>query len=892
MALMIPKTLPDTANDAERYVFNALRQHLPVDCVVWYELPLVRQGRSVLPDFVVVGPHLGLVVIEVKGWTIDQIAQADKRRFTLLRRRQSEEKPNPLFQARQDVHTAIDLLKQSGDALLIHQEGDLAGKLRFPYAAIVALPHIRRSEFEHKSLDQILGPHDVLLREDLATDLEQRVREQRLFPGEMTPAMIEAVRRILYPEVLIPQPQVPAHQLPLLDFVQEQIIKSDLQLTAEGSDLARDLDARLVRGVVGSGKTLILLYRAMFLSQLNPDWRVLILTYNRMLAEYLRGRLSEIGGNLQQIEIASFHQWCSNALSPHGWLGVILDEGSQLGLLTRILAETPLAQALGTSFLVDEINWMKDHRLLTWNAYRQADRRGRGTGLDERQRQLVFAVFEAYQQQMAQHRQLDWGDVPIRVLEAIDAGVVAPAQYHAVLIDEAQDFAPTWFQVALRLLKPETNILFIVADGAQKIYRRAFSWASLGINIRGSRSRRLTRSYRNTYEILTAAYEMIRHDEGTRHELEAAGEEIIEPELTQGRMPHGPLPILLQFADPTTEYNYLAGEIRQLLDSGYGPAEILVASRRRGMLPHLMQALHERGIPVQPLLKQSLSLAEPTVKVSTLHSTKGLEFPVVFICGLEAEEAANTEPDPGTAESEERRLLYVGMTRARERVYISYHGQVPAWVLAALQSEPTEEDETVAFFQAEDLPPAEVFAFGEYHPYWSDPQRRIKNPHFDAWSGRILDLKEHDPQAADYFFQHLDSWLGKGFAIAAVPSHDPTNSASGIRVLAQRLAASGRIDATACLVRHRKIAQAARGGPRSIQLHHRTIRVEHPELVQGRPVLLLDDVTTSGSSLLACKQLLLEAGAAEVQCVALGQTVRAAADPGAPGLHTQQPAGG
>jgi superfamily I DNA/RNA helicase len=421
------------------------------------------------------------------------------------------------------------------------------------------------------------------------------------------------------------------------------------------------------------------------LSDLNPGWRILVLTYNRTLAEDLRGRLREIGGDPERVAITHFHKWCTDALSPSGWMGTILDGNSQLGLITRILDEMPEAPSFAGRFLVDEINWMKDHRLVTWSAYRQAVRRGRGMGLIEAQRRMVFSVFEAYQQRMAQARQLDWGDVPIRVLEAMDAGTLPPAQYHAVLIDEAQDFAPAWFQVALRLLKPDTNLLFIVADGAQKIYRRAFSWASLGIDIRGSRSRVLTRSYRSTYEILKAAYQVIR-DGDIRRELETWGEEVIEPEMVTERMPHGPLPVLLRFTDPAREYAHLATEIQRLLGSGYQPGDILVAGRRRGILGELAQTLRDHDIPANVMTMQTPSLTDPSVKVSTLHSAKGLEFRVVFICGLEALNDEGAESHTEMVETEERRLLYVGMTRARERLYISYHGQIPGWVLAALET--------------------------------------------------------------------------------------------------------------------------------------------------------------------------------------------------------------
>ena len=71
--------------------------------------------------------------------------------------------------------------------------------------------------------------------------------------------------------------------------------------------------------------------------------------------------------------------------------------------------------------------------------------------------------------------------------------------------------------------------------------------------------------------------------------------------------------------------------------------------------------------------------------MSTLHGDKGLEFPVVFICGLDAlkgDEGSGRKAE--AIEAEERRLLYARMTRARERLYVSYHGQVPAWALEAL----------------------------------------------------------------------------------------------------------------------------------------------------------------------------------------------------------------
>jgi predicted amidophosphoribosyltransferase len=87
------------------------------------------------------------------------------------------------------------------------------------------------------------------------------------------------------------------------------------------------------------------------------------------------------------------------------------------------------------------------------------------------------------------------------------------------------------------------------------------------------------------------------------------------------------------------------------------------------------------------------------------------------------------------------------------------------------------------------------------------------------------------------------------------------------------LARRNRTDATACLIRHTTINKLATGGDRSIEVHLNSIKVQNPNLIKDKRILLIDDVTTTHNSLFACKQLLLEAGAAQVYCLALGQTV-------------------
>ncbi len=143
-----------------------------------------------------------------------------------------------------------------------------------------------------------------------------------------------------------------------------------------------------------------------------------------------------------------------------------------------------------------------------------------------------------------------------------------------------------------------------------------------------------------------------------------------------------------------------------------------------------------------------------------------------------------------------------------------------------------------------------------------------------AWTRWINELNKGRQWPVKRLFERLDPMLAPGIAVAVVPSHDPFHFLSPLRTLAQRLAAEqGRTDATGCLVRHTRIRRIIFGGPSTRELHRSTIGVEDVELVTGKSVLLLDDIAKSGASLMACRQILLDAGASVVQPLALGRLV-------------------
>jgi len=168
----------------------------------------------------------------------------------------------------------------------------------------------------------------------------------------------------------------------------------------------------------------------------------------------------------------------------------------------------------------------------------------------------------------------------------------------------------------------------------------------------------------------------------------------------------------------------------------------------------------------------------------------------------------------------------------------------------------------------------EIVVYSNYHPYWNNREEKERNPRFDVFSGKLLDLKEGKPSAIEYFFDILDKEINPGVTICVVPSSDADNTDSGIAKLALALANSNRKDMVYYLQRKKSIPKLAHGGYRGKEVHYQSIETVKDMDITGDIVLLMDDITTSGNSLYACKNILIESGADTVEMFALGKTVR------------------
>jgi len=110
----------------------------------------------------------------------------------------------------------------------------------------------------------------------------------------------------------------------------------------------------------------------------------------------------------------------------------------------------------------------------------------------------------------------------------------------------------------------------------------------------------------------------------------------------------------------------------------YRPGDIAILSRNDDLaFAALRKLLSKENIPWVHFRDKGFEILENQVKLLTMHSAKGLEFPVVFMTGLR-EGVIPYIASPETEESDlsqERKLFYVSMTRASERLYMLHPKQ-------------------------------------------------------------------------------------------------------------------------------------------------------------------------------------------------------------------------
>ncbi|EGV52053.1 3'-5' exonuclease [Candidatus Endoriftia persephone] len=330
MAEIIPplnRQLLGRMTSGEKRVARRLQNLLEDDYLVWYDIPVGKKRRY--PDFIILHPSRGLLFLEVKDWKPATLKKISKSDVTLLTNAGLVTKPHPLEQARQYTYNVVAML--SHDSQLCQSSDAYKGNLIMPYGWGVVFTNITRRQIEKAIPDDmregLLPDHLMIYKDEITESADAEKFQEQLwgmfhyqFGGTLILPQIDRIRWHLFPEIRIddcgqadlftegdeesqPLEQTLPDIVKIMDIQQEQLARS----LGEGH--------RVIHGVAGSGKTLILGYRCLHLAQVMSK-PILVLCFNITLAAKLRAFISAkgIGG---QVQVYHFHDWCGQQLKSY-----------------------------------------------------------------------------------------------------------------------------------------------------------------------------------------------------------------------------------------------------------------------------------------------------------------------------------------------------------------------------------------------------------------------------------------------------------------------------------------------------------------------------------------------------------------------------------------------
>lgn len=588
----------------------SLLKQLPNSCLVYYEMVIGERDRR--PDFVVIDTKRGITIFEVKDWGIDTIVGAYPKTFEIASKQNRTMKQlNPEHKIKLYLE---DLREQlSTQEILCDEKGRLNTEIRY----YVVFPNMTKDDFTGACLSKVVNPNFVLFKEDVKnfeTFKSKYDNNYKELDIPLSPQKWNAIRVALFPELIISGTEqwftANKSKGPV---VSESNNSAEFGLDILQEQVAKSLGTgpRFLHGIAGTGKTLILLFHA------------------------------------------------------------------------KLMAANGLASGQSPKILV--LCWNISLAQYMRHAYKSIQIPNAG--------EIEIIHFSAFARRIIKSspgiyfpRPTD-PDFDIKLTDALNRVTVKPIQkYDIVYVDEAQDFRKDWIKFIFENLlygqQANDKNLVIAGDYAQHIYKyrdfaesSGFTWKSIGIPMVG-RTRTLKKIYRNSARVwsFAAAFmgninQYYKEDQDTK--IEFAPKRGFDPQL-------------IKCKSIEEQVNKAVEIVSQLSEHGYSPRNAMILYRwatYKGypVIQNLVAKLNQKGIRNQWITednekKATFEWGEESVKISTVHSAKGMDAPVVIILGAETFRQDDDDFDA------EEKLMYVALTRSREFLvvlYTGHNGMVP-----------------------------------------------------------------------------------------------------------------------------------------------------------------------------------------------------------------------
>lgn len=469
--------------------------------------------------------------------------------------------------------------------------------------------------------------------------------------------------------------------------------------------------ARLM-GIAGSGKTCVLIHRAVRLAKKYPDERILVLTYNESLSHllhYLLGKLCADTSVFERIDVESVEKYLRRMVSAISSKEASrLNEldpksGEDISLCWKDFCEKPhglpevteIVDAIAqygdrppdpAAYLYDELAWIRSgYGRGSRRDYLTADRHGRGiplpksttkktvAGFEPDARSKILQLLEDFEEYMHAGDLIDREgvtQVAYRLRKRLDQH--PEVRYRCVLVDEYQDLSTLELVLLSQVPTLDENGMFYVGDPVQKIFPRHHDNKQAHLNFSG-RSSNLRKNFRNTRRILESAQMMVTPFlvEGAESRAPIPIEDIIPPEFT---VRIGESPLIFDCASPEQQIQ-LARSFAGMMNQ-FQWESLAFCSLDPKTLTAVERTFKDSGIPSQRL-GPGIDFRRGGIKIAHLDDIKGYEFSTVVLLDLSDPKRPERDgfPSPSVPWAERWRdamRIYVAMTRARDQLYLTY----------------------------------------------------------------------------------------------------------------------------------------------------------------------------------------------------------------------------
>lgn len=673
MSRILPEPVIGRFSPEVLEVYRALKAIPDEDLTVWVSLPLPEAAGR--PHFLAVIAERSAFLVAVSGAGQSEVEEAaglslfsSKAKFT-----------EPGQGERDLLQRFLEVSLPDGPAQ--DAENTARGMVIFPQVKQSALDAL-----DNRSPTRYFGA-EILSGGRLA----EVFREDRA--GEVNNDALAALRSAFTPESVVPAHFSPSRKYHrniearlapmLLDFDQEHWAKQRLVLSPEAASVAEDTPAyggaSLVTGVAGSGKSLVLLFRACTQARLAPQSHALVLTHNQALKIELESRFGDLG-RPRNVQWHTFFSWARALLPQRALFENPLQYQDRDGRI-RAIAQEIWGELTETQieFLRDEIDWMQDRALDDESRYLDAERSGRIVRLGEDARRKVFKTYRHYRASLDAEGREDWSGLALKLWHAVESRQIKLPVFDFIYIDEAQFFAPVWFYTIRQALRPETGRILLAADPTQGFLKRRQSWVACGLDLRG-RSTKLRRSYRSTRRILEFAANFYRSriSDEDLPDLNLPGEE----EMASAA--EGETPAAILVGSRQDETARVVNEVAAYLDDGGDAGNVLVLVAGEFRVAQALESFAKRF--GEDWVRDARELGtERMIRVCGINAATGLESPIVFLLGcadmLEAENNFNLKDEHRRElERDNTRRLYMAFTRAGSRLAFTWVGEsLPTW---------------------------------------------------------------------------------------------------------------------------------------------------------------------------------------------------------------------